>query len=139
MFFYTVIQNKKDGTIPTSTVIKNTYDDACEQMHYDMWYALNQKNLFNSVMCLIINEMGNVEKKDSWERSNIYYIVSFDVNGGLPEPEAQTVLEDDLAIEPEQPSKEGYTFMGWLLNNEVYDFSTPITSNIILVASWQEN
>lgn len=60
MFYYTIIQHKKDGNNPTSTTIKETKDDAREQLYYDMWYAINQKDSFNKVMAYYVDEIGNV-------------------------------------------------------------------------------
>ncbi|MCR4615663.1 MAG: InlB B-repeat-containing protein [Clostridiales bacterium] len=39
---------------------------------------------------------------------------------------------------PEMPEKEGYMFMGWLLNGEPYTFTTMPTTNITLIANWIE-
>ena len=36
-------------------------------------------------------------------------------------------------------TKEGHTFKGWLLDNEDYDFATPVTQDIMLVAKWEIN
>ena len=36
-------------------------------------------------------------------------------------------------------TKEGHTFKGWLLNNAEYDFTVPVTEDIILVAKWEIN
>ena len=33
--------------------------------------------------------------------------------------------------------REGYVFQGWFLDNTLFDFNTPITENIVLVAIWQ--
>ncbi len=37
------------------------------------------------------------------------------------------------------PSKEGYTFAGWYLNDELFNFNTKITRSITLVAHWTPN
>ena len=59
------------------------------------------------------------------------YTVTFDVAGGTS-VNAQEVEEGGLAWEPET-MKEGYDFSGWN-----YDFTTPITENKTIVASWTE-
>lgn len=41
-------------------------------------------------------------------------------------------------IEPTKPSKDGYEFVYWTLNGQEYDFSTPVTEPITLVAKWTE-
>ena len=38
----------------------------------------------------------------------------------------------------ETPTKAHNIFKRWTLNNELYDFDTPVTSNITLYASWEE-
>lgn len=46
------------------------------------------------------------------------------------------VDSNDLA-ESYLTSKEGYTFIGWYLGEELYDFTTAVTSDITLVAKWE--
>lgn len=53
-------------------------------------------------------------------------------------PEAQYVAEGGTATAPTPPTKEGYTFKNWLLNGEAFDFSTVITSDITLIAEFEE-
>ncbi len=38
---------------------------------------------------------------------------------------------------PNNPSKDGHRFLGWYLNNVEYDFTTPITGNLVLEAKWE--
>lgn len=52
---------------------------------------------------------------------------------------SQTVTYGDCAEEPEQPSKENYTFAGWYDGETEYDFTSPVTENKTLTAHWQEN
>lgn len=66
----------------------------------------------------------------------VTYTVTFNSNGGSSVT-SQTVIEGDTATEPADPTKEGYVFADWLLGNEVYDFSTPVTANITLDATWE--
>ena len=41
-------------------------------------------------------------------------------------------------ISKEEISKEGYDFLGWYLNDAEYDFNTEISSDLELVAKWEE-
>lgn len=69
------------------------------------------------------------------------YSVTFETNGGSSVV-SQIVREGMTATEPDAPIKEGSTFVGWYTDvalTAVYDFSTPVTSNIILYAKWSEN
>lgn len=63
------------------------------------------------------------------------YTVSFNTVGGT-EVTSQTVTSGDLAIEPTDPTKPSFSFVGWLLEGEVYDFSDPVTANIELFAQY---
>ncbi len=67
------------------------------------------------------------------------YAVTFDTGDGASTVESQTVNINACAIKPSDPTREGYTFKGWLLNGEAYDFSTPVTGAITLTASWEKN
>ena len=64
-----------------------------------------------------------------------YHTVSFDSDGGS-EVTTQTVLDGAKATEPKNPNKTGVSFDCWKLGGEEYDFSTPVTADITLVASW---
>lgn len=63
------------------------------------------------------------------------YTVTFDSNGGS-EVASQQIVSGYTAKEPDAPTKEGYTLNYWALNGVEYDFDTPITSDITLVAVW---
>lgn len=64
------------------------------------------------------------------------HTVTFDSNGGSAVSK-QTVEDGKKATAPSNPTKDGYNFIGWLLNNVIYDFNTSVTKNITLVASWE--
>lgn len=66
------------------------------------------------------------------------YTVSFNSNGGSAISN-QIIRDGEIANKPNNPVKEGYTFKGWLLNEKSYDFSTPVKSNLVLIASWENN
>lgn len=66
------------------------------------------------------------------------YAVIFNVKGGS-EVNNQYVLKGNKAVKPINPTKEGYSFAGWYLNDSLYDFNTVLNSNIILVAKWIPN
>ena len=72
---------------------------------------------------------------------NQSYNVSFNSNGGTPTPTTQTVLSGAKATRPSNPTKTGYTFKQWNKQGTTtaYDFNTPVTSDITLVAEWTPN
>lgn len=65
------------------------------------------------------------------------FVVKFDSDGGTTI--SNQVIEKGNKIEkPSDPVKEGYTFKGWILNNEAYDFEKTVEENIELKASWEK-
>lgn len=65
------------------------------------------------------------------------YTITFDSNGGSV-VSSQTVAEGSKATQPSNPTRNGYTFAGWTLNGSTYNFSSPVTNNITLVAKWTQ-
>ncbi len=63
------------------------------------------------------------------------YTVTFDSNAGS-KVDSQEVLENAKATKPENPTREGYTFVEWQLNKKTYDFNEEVTKNITLKAKW---
>lgn len=86
------------------------------------------------------------------------YTVAFDTNGGSEAPATQEVEKNNKAVNPGITPTKGlttpglfkgvygddgvllpleYTFDGWYLGDNEFDFDTPINENIILVAKWK--
>ena len=68
--------------------------------------------------------------------NNVYHSVIFDSNGGTS-VRTQTVKHGGYA-EYRSTSRFGYEFLGWYLNGEKYDFSTPVIEKITLIAKWEK-
>lgn len=66
----------------------------------------------------------------------ITYQVSFDLNGGTGNIYSQKVESGKLVDKPTDPTKSGYKFKGWYLNGNEYNFNTPVSSNITLIAEY---
>ncbi len=52
-----------------------------------------------------------------------------------------TVNVGECALQPQDPQRQGFEFLGWYSNNTVtdqWDFSTPITHDTVLFAKWSE-
>ena len=64
--------------------------------------------------------------------------MSFNSNGGTFVT-AQSVESGKTAVEPKSPTRDGYEFSAWYNGSAVFDFETPITSNITLTAHWSAN
>ena len=84
---------------------------------------------------------GDITLTAGWEKTEepvTTFTVSFRTNGGTA-VDQQTIVEGGTVEKPADPTREGYTFTGWLLDGQPYDFSTPITGNIVLDAAWEQN
>lgn len=65
------------------------------------------------------------------------YKVVFIFNNNTKDLEIN-VEENTKISKPSNPTKEGYKFLGWYLDNDTYDFDKEINSDIILFAKWEE-
>ncbi|WP_264230271.1 DUF6273 domain-containing protein [Acholeplasma laidlawii] len=66
------------------------------------------------------------------------YTVTFDSDGGSSVT-TQNVIEFGKVNRPATPTKEGYRFLGWFIEDEQWVFNGfLVTSNITLVAKWEE-
>lgn len=83
--------------------------------------------------------MSDITLYAKW-KANTYYNVDFNTHGGNP-IDTIRVLENNKVTEPSQPIKEGNIFKGWYKDEgltEVWNFESPITSDMILHAKWEE-
>ena len=61
--------------------------------------------------------------------------VTFEPNGGSA-VDIQIVVQGDCATQPSNPTRTGYNFQGWKYAGDDFDFSTPVTQDIVLEADW---
>ncbi|MCL2607036.1 MAG: InlB B-repeat-containing protein [Methanomassiliicoccaceae archaeon] len=66
----------------------------------------------------------------------ITYTVTFNSLGGSDVPDALVDHGNTVARPAEDPTKEGYNFTGWFLAGNVFEFDTPIVSNVTITAGW---
>ena len=65
------------------------------------------------------------------------YTVTFQSEGGSEV--ASQIRANTPADRPADPTKEGYTFIGWYNGESEWNFETPVTENLTLTAKWQIN
>lgn len=63
------------------------------------------------------------------------YTITFDSDGGS-HVKSQTVIKNTKAVKPADPTKEHNKFLGWYLDDNLFDFDNEITSDITLKAKW---
>ena len=99
-----------------------------ENAIFEGWYLNNEIFDFNTPIT------SNITLVAKWKNK---YIVTFDTNGGSILP-SKSIESGQLLIRPGNPTKENSIFLGWYIGEEVFDFNTPITENITLVAKWKD-
>ena len=81
----------------------------------------------------IIQDPAELEKQNAQT-----YIVEFDSNGGSHVNTIKNVEYNSLIQKPNNPTKNGYTFDGWYLDNKAWNFLLDkVTKDITLVAHWK--
>ncbi|WP_010243550.1 InlB B-repeat-containing protein [Acetivibrio cellulolyticus] len=81
---------------------------------------------------------GSISKKATVSTFAKEFEVTFDSNEGTA-VDAQYIVYNGKAQIPTPPQKEGYIFENWYSDEaltEVFDFNTPITTDITLYAKW---
>lgn len=72
------------------------------------------------------------------ESEAVMYVVTFNSNGGSAVPEVK-VPDGNTVSEPPAPTRDGYSFAGWYVGNNKFDFTSGINRNITLTAKWNKN
>lgn len=108
----------------------------------NMYYSLDviKDKLNNKLPNITANLVFNYEKEldeDKIIQNNTTkkYNINFDSDGGS-KVDTQIIKENGIVTKPQNPTKKGYTFLNWTLNNQVYDFNTRVTKDITLKATW---
>ena len=95
---------------------------------FDGWFYGTEKWDFNADRV-----SSNITLTAKWVKT---FIIEFDSSGGtLVNP--IMVDKDTKATKPKDPTKSGYAFGGWLLEDGTeWNFDTAVTKNITLTAKW---
>ena len=141
---YTVRFDSNGGTKVSSQTVKEgetayePKDPTRECYLFVAWYtdkALTKKYDFDKEVTKDMTLYAKWEDDDSCKNK---YTVRFDSNGGT-KVTSQSVEEGDRASEPKNPTRTGYTFLGWYLDEKEFNFRTRIYEDIILEALWEKD
>ena len=112
----------------SSSIMANSYSGGVK-------IANNQKFMTNDETPVevsgIVSDNSTINDKKLTPKA---YTVTFDSNDGS-DVEPQTVAHSLTATVPD-PSRFGYVLQSWKNGNAVYDFSTPVTTDLELTAVW---
>lgn len=131
---YVVTFNSNGGSSVDGHIVKyNTKvgkpdDPTKEGYKFLYWMYEGKKYNFNTLVTK------NMELIAVWEE--VKYSVSFNTDGGsIVTP---IIVQSGKTIKaPENPTRYGYKFLYWDYNGKKFDFSNPITEDIVLLAKWQ--
>jgi|GEM_PF-2447136 Listeria/Bacterioides repeat/M6 family metalloprotease domain len=115
------------ATLPAAPALNGyTFNGWCADSGLTAWFD------FNSAIT------GNITLFAKWTRIIPNYQVVFNSNGGNVIT-GQTIAEGGRAIRPSNPTKSGYSFVGWYSDpayQNAFDFNNAITGNITLYTNW---
>ena len=80
----------------------------------------------------VTNDGGKIE-------DGAYETVKFNSDNGAQAKEEKVLRGQKVAKPTDDPTKSGYTFIGWEDANGAYDFNTPVTAPLTLTAKWEKN
>ncbi len=67
-----------------------------------------------------------------------YYNIKFDTNGGIKLEDLKVKKEEQIYSLP-VVTKDGYEFVGWYLEDELFDLNVPVKKDVTLKAKWEES
>lgn len=95
------------------------------------------KKIFNSlfivIILLFVVGCGSTTPTDDKE----YVTITFETGGGT-EISSLKIEKGTIPGEPAEPKRNGYEFDGWLLFGQPYSFSSPVASDLVLTAKWND-
>ena len=80
----------------------------------------------------VTNDGGKIE-------DGAYETVTFNSDDGTPVEEAKVLRGQKVAKPTDDPTKSGYTFIGWEDADGAYDFSKSVIAPLTLTAKWEKN
>ena len=141
------INNSNYYIYPNQTNVYSLYYDLNDESILSALKSLNYNN--NNIIEISVYSGPNIDEVkdtlnlDSEGFMNVttiaksMYTVTFNSNGGSSVA-SQTVNYNEKATQPNNPTREGYTFVGWQLNGNTYDFNIVVNGNITLTAVWDK-
>ncbi|MBT1162096.1 InlB B-repeat-containing protein [Bifidobacterium sp. SO1] len=138
---WTVTFDSMDGSTPATTLVENgktavkPADPTRSGYTFQGWQANGRTYDFTTPVT------GNLTLTAVWEKNEtpkpVTHTVTFDTADGA-KPSTVSVEQGKTVAKPKDPTREGYTFTGWLLDGKPYDFTKPVTGDLTLTAGWSK-
>lgn len=118
--------------------------------YYYMGYATGDTNNVTYPYAVSVSSGGDIR---GWYKANVFpyatYTIKYNANGGTDAPSSQTKTHGtDLKLSSTEPTRTGYTFMGWALTKDDADNGNAYyqpsgacgkNENLTLYAVWEEH
>ena len=75
-------------------------------------------------------------KSPSW--SGVDFLYKFLINNKSVGPYGKEVKINDTVTKPEDPTYEGFEFVGWYVDDTLYNFDEPVKEDLTITAKWEE-
>ena len=117
--FHGTVTNESGATISGGTFNENVTNKTYATLNGGIFYGG------------VTNDGGKIE-------DGAYETVTFNSDGGTPVEEAKVLRGQKVAKPTDDPTKSGYTFIGWEDADGAYDFSKPVIAQLPLTAKWEK-
>ena len=98
---------------------------------------LQKTLLFVLALTLVALALFACQPNDNTDDAKTKYTVTFDLDGGVGDDITSQQVEEGtkLSLDKFVPTKDGYTFEGWMLDGEVVTEIT-VTADVTVKAKW---
>ena len=124
------------GTLKPTYTTNNNYNNNTSSNSSDKPVQVTQTTNININYVNTCCTNGANSNCDNNCLANVYHSVVFDANGGSSV--RTQIVKHGQTASYKTTYRAGYEFLGWYLNGEEYDFSTPVTNKITLYAKWRK-
>ena len=118
--FHGTVTNESGATISGGTFDENVTNKT---------YAILNGGIF----------YGGVTNDGGTINDSAYVTVKFNSDNGAQAKEEKVLRGQKVAKPTDDPTKSGYTFIGWEDADGAYDFSKSVTAPLTLTAKWEKN
>ena len=140
---YEVVFDSNGGSIVETQKVKKSEtavkpnDPTMDGYKFDNWYLDDKVFDFSTPIEKNITLKAKWIKDAGSEVKIQKYTITFNSDGGSSVSSLE-VDENGLVKRPSDPTRDGYKFVGWLLNGKDYDFNTPVSGSLTLTAKWEK-
>ena len=130
------VTNTSGGTISGGTFDKNVANESGATISGGTF----DENVTNKTYATLNGGIfyGGVTNDGGTIGDGAYETVTFNSDGGTPVEKAKVLRGQKVAKPTDDPTKSGYTFIGWKDADGAYDFSKPVIAPLTLTAKWEK-